>query len=89
MLQPDDKIFSKQRMAERGLTVLDYKWEEEGFFHSETPVLPLSSVFLPIFSSFVLKQLKSVKSASVYVFDSVLIYPAFDSGFVKHTLFIN
>lgn len=89
MLQPDDKIFSKQRTAERGLTVLDYKREEEGFFHSETLALPLSSVFHPIFSSFVLKQLKSVKSVSIYVCDSTLIYPAFDSSYVKHTLFIN
>lgn len=92
-LQPDDKIFSKQRMAERVWTVLVYKLEEEGFFRSETLVLPLSSVFLPIFSSFVLKQLQIVKSVSISVCDSLLIYPvfitAFNSGFVECTLFIN
>lgn len=80
-------------MAERVWTVLVYKLEEEGFFHSEMLVLPLSSVFLPIFSSFVLKQLQTVKSVSISVCLSLLKYPVpittFGSGFVEHTLFIN
>lgn len=64
-LQPAGKIFSKQRMAERVWIVLVYKLEEEGFFHSEKQVLPLSSVFLPIFSSFGLKQLQVLKSVPI------------------------
>lgn len=80
-------------MAERVWTVLVYKLEEEGFSHSETLVLPLSSVFLPIFSSFALKQLQIVKSIPISVCDSILICPvlttAFDSGYVERYLLIN
>lgn len=55
-------------------------------------VLPLSSVFLAIFSSFLLKQLQIVKSVSISVCKAILIYPvlitAFDSGFVECNLLI-